>query len=418
MTLSITEFEPMLKEYYSGGTPDLLAYKKHALLAMVKKKEDWGGQENKYIIPLWVESAQAVAADFATALANKGNGTYDRFEMGRKKRYGFAQLDRLAMLASKKKPKAFLKAYTAEVDGVISQMGRDAAWNLYRTSTGKRGTVSTVSYAAGPPAVTTLTLANRAEVVGFSVGMTVVASDSAADPGVTAVDTFTARTVDRIDRSGGILYFDGEDLPTAGWGAGDHIHREGDIVTAGTFICLEGLEDHFPETAPTTGDAFQSVDRSVDTDRLAGVRVDASALTIEEGLIDAGMRLSEMGKSPDAVFMNPVRFGQLIKELGSKVVHDKVKAPGKASLGFDGIKVYTPAGTLTVISDPDCPHDVAWMLTMKTLVLASTGKYIHIADDDLKMLRSSSADEYEVRLAAYGNLGCNDPGANCRIKLA
>jgi hypothetical protein len=33
------------------------------------------------------------------------------------------------------------------------------------------------------------------------------------------------------------------------------------------------------------------------------------------------------------------------------------------------------------------------------------------------MLRSATADEYEVRLAAYGNLGCHDPGANLRIDL-
>lgn len=414
MTLNISEFEPMLKEYYAGPTPELLAYKNHPLLAMLKKRTDWGGQENKYVIPLWIETAQAVAADFSTALANKGQGTYDRFEMGRKNKYGFAQLDRLTMKASMKSPKAFLRAFTAEVDGVMSQLGRDTAWNIYRGGHGKRATVGSLSEGGGN---TTLTLANRADVVGFSVGMTVVASDSAADPGVTAVDTFTARTIDAIDRSAGTLTFTGELLATAGWATGDHIHREGDIVTAGTFIGIEGLDDHIPETAPTAGDSFQSVDRSVDTDRLAGLRIDGSSLTIEEGLIEAGTRLFEMGKNPTHVFMNPVRYGQLIKELGSKVVHDKVKAPGKASLGFDGIKVYTPAGTLPCLPDPDCPQDVVWVLDMKTWVLASTGPYPELFDDDVRMLRSATADEYEVRMGGYGNLGCHDPGANCRIDL-
>jgi len=412
MTLTISEFNPMLKEYYSGPTPELLTYKRHAFMAMLKKTTDWGGRDAAYIIPQWYETAQAVASDFTTALANKGNGQYTRFAMGQRKRYAFAQLDRLVMKASMKNPKAFLRAYTAEVDGAFSVFGRDAAWNLYRSETGKRGTV-------GSEVGDTITLSNRADIVGFSVGMKVVFSLNSADPGVTAVDSFAAFTVDAIDRGLGTLTFTGQD-PNADSGvvAADHIHREGDIVTAGTFIGLQGLEDHIPATAPGSGDSFQGVNRSADTDRLAGIRVDASTVTIEEGLIDAAIRLNEASKEPTHVFMNPVRLGQLIKELSGAIQRDKVKAPGKASLGFKAIRVFTPAGELPVIGDPDCPHNVAWMLDMKTWKLASTGPYPELADEDTTMLRSSTADEYEVRIAGYANLGCHDHGANARIALA
>lgn len=421
MVANLTTFNDMLKEYYAGPKPELLAYKDHPLLAMMPKSETWGGQENKYIIPLHVRAAQAVANDFATALANKGEGLYDRFEMGRKKKYGFAQLDRLALLASMQDPKAFLKLYTTEVNGVMEQMGADIAWNLYRNSHGARGRIAgttgaftNVAEAAGD---TTITLRDRSEIVGFEVGMKVVFSLGSAAPGVTAVHSFAAYTISAVDRSAGTLFFDGATLnTTSGVQNADWIHRQGDIVTAGTFIGIEGLDDHIPEAAPTST-LFQGVNRSVDTDRLGGLRISASSSSITDALVDGGMRLKEAGKAPDRIFMNPVRGGQLIKELGSNIVHDKVKAPGKASLGFDAIKVYTPAGTLPVVFDADCPQDVIWVLKMSTWKLASVKKMPHIADDDVTMLRSATADEYEVRLAAYGNLGCHDPGANLRIDL-
>jgi len=416
MTLNITEFNPMLKEYYTSRQVEELAYNDHPLLAMVRKETDWGGREDAYTMPAWLTSTQAIGADFTTAIQNKGNGTYLRFQMGQRKRYAFAQLDRLVMKASMKSPKSFLKAYTAEVNGAMNQYGRDLAWNLYRSETGKRATVGSITEPGGVD--TLLVLSNRADIVGFEVGMKLVFSDSAAAPGVTPVPGGLApRTIDAIDRSAGSLRFNGELLVTTdGVAAGDHAHRDADLVAAGSFICVQGLEDHIPATAPGAT-PFQGVDRSIDTDRLAGIRIDGTSLTMSEAFIDAGQRLREAGKRPDHIFCNPVRFGQLVKETSSDVVRDKVKSPSGASIGYDTVKVYTPAGVLPVVSDPDCPHDVAWMLNVKDLVLASTGKMPEIADEDTKMLRSPTQDEYEVRIAGYGNLGIFDHGAQARIAL-
>lgn len=419
MTLNYSEFDPMLKEYYSEKAVELLAYKDHPFLAMVPKKTDWGGRSDDsgsgYVIPIWHATSQATGAHFTVAQGNKGNGQYTRFQMGKKNKYGFAQLDRLTMKASMKSPKAFLKAFTSEVDGIKSQLGREAARSLYRDGKALCGTVG-ASYTSGA----TVPLSNRADIVNFEIGMVVVfSSDGGATERGTWSNASSQYTVDAVDRSAGTVTFTGQDPNgTDSVVATDTMHKYGDIETGGTYIDIEGLEAHIPETAPTSGDSFQGVDRSVDTDRLAGVRVDASSLTIEEGLIDAGMRLNEMGKRPTHVFMNPVRYGQLVKELSGRIIHDKVKAPGKASLGFDAIVCFTPAGNIPVIADPNCPHDVAWMLDLKTWVFASCGKYPEIADEDSTMLRAAGADAYEVRLAGYGNLGCHDPGANARIKLA
>ena len=418
MSLVISEFNPMLKEYYTSRQVEELAYNDHPLLAMIRKEEDWGGRDGAYTMPAWLTSTQAVGADFTTAINNKGNGVYLRFQMGQRKRYAFAQLDRLVMKASMKSPKAFLKAYTAEVNGALNQYGRDLAWNVYRSETGKRGTLGAISFDGTN---NLLTLSNRADVVGFEVGMKLKLSDGASAAGTVARDAFTDRgAISAIDRSAGVLTIPGPTDLTGiadAYTANDHIHRDADIVTAGTFICVQGLDDHIPATAPAAGDSFQGVDRSQDTDRLAGIRVDGTSLTMSEAFIDAGQRLREAGRRPSHIFCNPVRFGQLVKETESKVVRDKVKSPSGATIGFDTISVYTPAGVLPVVSDPDCPHDTAWMLNVKELVLASTGKMPEIAKEDTEMLRAATLDEYEVRIAGYGNLGIFDGGAHARISL-
>lgn len=412
MAADFTVFNDMLKEYYTSKSPELLASYDHPLYNLVPKTTDWGGESGKYIVPLHVERPQAVGADFATVLSNKGMaGVYDRFEMGRKKKYGFAQLDRLTMLASMKSPKAFLKLYTAEVNGTLSQIGADIAWNLYRDATGKRGTVGSIS-------TTTITLDKRTDVVGFSVGMKCVFTDGGSAAGAAQAGTSTLTgdyEITAINRSTGVLTFD-TDLAALGVAATDHIHRDGDIVSYGTYLGIEGLSAHIPETAPSSG-TFQGVDWTVDTDRLAGLRLAAASSTIEDALVDGGMRLKEAGKKVTHAFMNPYDGGRLIKELGAKVQHDKVKSPGKASVSFDAIKVYTPAGTVPVVFDADCPRDTIWMLNLNTWKLVSTNAAPHIFDNDVRMLRESNSDAYEVRCGAYLNLACNDPGSNLRIDL-
>lgn len=412
MTLNYSDFDPMLKEYYSSRRVELLAMRKHPLLALIPKVENWGGNEDTFKIPKWLTSAQAVGADFDAALAQKGRGNYLRSSMTKRKRYGFAQLDRLTMKASMKDPKAFMTAFTAEVNGIKSQMGRATAANLYRNDTGLRGTV-------GAEAGAVITLEDREEHVNFEVGQIYVFS---SDGGTTERGTWSLAlhqyTLDAIDRTAGTLTFTGQDPgATSSVVAGDTIHRYGAIVTGGSFIDIQGLEDHIPKVAPTAGDSFQGIDRSVDTDRLAGLRLDGSSLSIEEALMDGGQRLAEVGKEVDKVFMNPAIFNQLQKELTTRVIHDKVKSPRNASIAFPSIKLLTAGGEVDIVPDADCQANVIWMLNMKSWVLATTGTYPQIADEDVTMLRAQNADAYEVRIAGYGNLGCYDAGSNLRIDL-
>ena len=196
--------------------------------------------------------------------------------------------------------------------------------------------------------------------------------------------------------------------------AGDYIFTEGDRNAK-----ISGLAAWLPFTAPTSGDSFFGVDRSVDVSRLAGLRFDASALSIEEGLVKGLTRCNREGGKPKVVMANYTDWGNLELALGSKVQYMMSQASGRADIGFEGIQVKTNKGVSNVIADPFCPINYMYGLTMESWKLFSLKEPIRILDlDGNKVLRDSTSDSVELRVGGYFQLGCDAPGHNVVIKLA
>jgi hypothetical protein len=175
-----------------------------------------------------------------------------------------------------------------------------------------------------------------------------------------------------------------------------------------------------PVTAPTSGDSFWGVDRSVDVTRMAGVRFDGSSETIEEALIDASALVAREGGQPDMCFMPFASWAALEKSLGSKVQYVDVKHD-EADIAFAGIRIHAPYGPITVIPDRNCPSATAYLLQMDTWKFRSLGKAPHILTygmEGLEALRVGAADALEIRIGYYGNLVCNAPGWNCVVSLS
>jgi hypothetical protein len=422
MSLNIEEFTPMLEEYYTPERVNFLGYKDHPTMRMIKKVTNWTG--SKYIQPVHFHSSQAIAHVFSTMNAVEHQGGYERFEVERAKLYGKAKLERLAMKASAGKgARAFLQAYTTEVDGVLGQLGTDISRNLFQGRNRALGVAGSLNVAGN-----VVTLSQREDVVSFEVGMGIVVSSDGT--GANLVGAPTVRYISAIDRSAGALTFvdvrGGSTLATAlddasVWGTtfgngatAFTLHREGTITAADDTLGLAGFSEWIPATAPGGSDDHFGVNRSVDADRLAGLRIDGTGFSTEDALIEACVRLREANKTPDYAVMNPQRIGYLIREAGSKVVH----APDASKkLGTRTIGLYTPSGEVKVYGDASCPINDCYVLTSKTWKMVSTGTFPEIFSEDLRMLRDSDADAYEVRMGGYGNLSCSDPGANARISF-
>jgi hypothetical protein len=293
-----------------------------------------------------------------------------------------------------------------EIDGAINSLSRSLAVSLYGDGSGAIGQI-----ASDPGVGTTFTLSKTEDVTNFEVGMNIVFAATKA----AALTAGGARTITAVDRQTGIITVS-EDLNAAL--VTDFVFQEGDYKAADERRKVFGLEAWLPGTAPVGGDSFNTVDRSSDPTRLAGVRFDGSAMPIEEALIGAASSVARDGGRPDTAFCDFKTYASLEKSLGSRVRYNTVKAP-KVDIGFSGITVAGPKGDINILPDYNCTPDVMYMLQMDTWVLATLGDAPQFLDQDgNKMLRDAADDAYEVRLGYYGNLGCYAPGYNCRIALA
>jgi hypothetical protein len=201
--------------------------------------------------------------------------------------------------------------------------------------------------------------------------------------------------------------------------SGDINFVSGGLATASA-LRVSGLAAWLPVTAPSSGDSFWGVDRSADVTRLAGVRFDGSAESIEEALIDGASLVAREGGQPDMCFMNFTSYAALEKSLGSKVQYVDVKHE-EADIAFAGIRIHAPYGPITVVPDRSCPSQTAYLLQMDVWKFRSLGKAPHVLTyglEGLEGIRVGNADALEIRIGFYGNLVCSAPGWNCIIQLS
>lgn len=398
--LDLTSFDAALKQHYTRDRVKEMSYDDCPLLAMLPKMTKFGGKN----LPVAVQfgNPQGVSNKFVNAQANKRPSSYDDFVLTRAKGYGLASIDNETLLAAKSDADAFLDAATSEIDGVINSTKNALSRALFGNGSGSIG------LAAAGTTTTSIVLADVNDVVNFELNMTLQSAATelgAVDPGVGVITA--------IDRGTGVITISPA-IPALA--SGRFIFQDGDAPDgSGQLYAVTGLQGWIPATAPSATPFFGVV-RTRDTDRLGGVRYDGTLETIEEALIGCAHRLAREGARPDVVFMNPIKVGQLVKALGSKVEYDVVCSADVADIGFEAIKIRTPIGTLKVVSDRYCPLEEAWMLQMNTWKLYSLGDAPRILDTDgLRFLREAAADSVEVRVGYYAQLGCSAPGWNAHI---
>lgn len=402
MALDLVSFDAALKQHYTSDRIENMVYSDNPLLALLPKYEQFGGRNLP--IPVIYGNPQGRSATFATAQSNKTNSQLIDFVLTRNSDYSLASIDNETIEASKGNANAFMEAATTEIDGAMQAATRSLAIAAFGSGSG------TIGQASAAATGTSLQLKDVEEVTNFEVGMELVFS--ATDGGGTVKSGSV--TVTGVNRDSGEVTVDALSAIDGGTGIAqdDFVFVQGDYDQK-----LRGLAAWLPATAPTSGDSFFGVDRSVDATRLAGVRYDGSSEPIEEALIGAASRVGREGGRPNYCVMSYSKYAELEKALGSKVQYVDIRI--NAEIGFRGIVVNGPRGPIRVIADQNCPESVAYMLQLDCWKLYSLGKAPRILDmDGLKMLRESNADAVEVRIGYYAQMGCKAPGYNARIQLS
>lgn len=409
MSQDMTGFDAALKDHYKDVRVENLVYKNNPFMALVPKKEDFGGR--RWTCPIIYGNPQGRSKTFATAQTRSSSveSKIESFDITRVKDYGVADIDGETMEASKGDINAFMDAATTEIDGIIRELTHSLANNLYRTTDAYRGQVN----AEPSEAATAITLKSTADIAGFEVGQQLLIYSAASGGSIRTYDgSLSTLTVTAVNRSTGVITCGSETYDASGdIAADDYIFVNGDRGNG-----IAGLEDWLPASAPgATG--FYGVDRSVDPTRLGGQRLDGSTMPIEEALIEGDSVVSREGGALTHYFMNQAKFRQLKKSLGSKVQYVDQKS-AYAGVSFKGVMIEGDKGPITVLPDHNCPSNRIFGVDMSCWTLASLGKAVRVLNGDgLQMLRQASSDGYEVRYGFYGNLGCKAPGWNINIQV-
>lgn len=408
---TVTTLQPILKQVYEKLAQETL-YDAKPLYALMPKDTKFVGENIQ--IPLRYSPEPGGSATFSSALANRGPSGYKRFALTRRKDYAIGSLETELVRAAKGgNTAAVIDAMESTIRGLRNTALRSLCRSLYGAGGGFRAQVTSGM------ASSTITLLNPKDIVWFEVGMKL---DGSANDGLSGAATAggAAAKIVSINRDSGTLTNDG----SANWNAATGINglsanwylfRQGDFG-----LTMIGLDGWIPSTVSAT--AFFGVDRTLDSERLAGCRITPATTgytysTIEGACLAILERVYMAGGAPDKIFLHPQRYKRLCDELGAKKVYNDVKS--EAGISFKGVYIEGQGGPCTVMSDPCCPRDTGWALTMDTWKLRTLGEPFSITDDDgnAPWMREADDDAIQIRLATYGNPSCDAPAYNGRFDL-
>lgn len=409
MSLDLTALDAAMKQYYNEAMYAELVLKDNPFLALIPKDEKFRGKNMP--IPLKISDGGGVSSTFSTALsqASAGAPKFEDFLLTHAQLFSLAEVDGLAVEAAQTSAGAFIDAVTASADSVYNNLARQVALQLFRSGAGELGQVSAEPSETSGTFV--LTLSSAASVTNFGVGQTIqLFAALSGGSAKTSDGSDDEWVIAGVDESAGTLTLTGTYNSSGNIAANDYIFLEG--TRGGQLV---GLAGWLPSSSPSAT-AFFGVDRTVDATKLAGVRHDGSAQSIEEALIDASYKVGKVGGRPDIVLMSFEQYGKLVKSLGAKVQYVDLSA---GEVGFRAVEIHGPRGTMKIVADMNCPTDVAYLIEPKSWKLCSAGKAIGpiIQDEGAMWLRAPSADGIQCRFAFRGNLACNAPGHNAVVKL-
>lgn len=418
-----TTFDGMLKQYYDSQAVHNLVYNKNRFLTMVDKDTEYTGDTYKKGIIYGSNSTNSAVASVSAALAAVNNQQVMAWNVtSRAKQYGWAIWSRETMLASAANAGAFASVAKVNMDNKLRDMGNTIAGLCYRSSFGDQGTIATtvngVTFNAGGKQIQ-LTISS--DIVNYEVGQQL--DVSAAQGGSIRAEGTSGNglIVTGVDRTLGILTF-GFNVNDATNGipniaAGDFLYVKGNAANGSTSVCTFGIEAWIPATSPGTNDSFWGFNRSVDT-RLSGQRVNATdGRALEEAMIEAAEIVAREGGELDHFFCSHSAFSKMLKEQQGRTLHYE-DVETDMGISFRGLKLHTASGDALIIPDRACPANRIYGLQLDTWTLASLGELVqNVNEDDLTMLRSVGADNFETRFASYHQLVCGAPAFNVNIQI-
>ncbi len=334
-------------------------------------------------VPLEYGNPQGRAHQFANAQNQQTASDVVSYFVYAVQDYQLVTITNLLMEQTKSNAGAFVDEASRTLDNGFRNLSNNMAFELFYGGTASRGVISSAGVSTSGTTLT-FTLSNPQQIVQFEPGMSLQGSltDGGAAILGSGSSVLVAQVVSVNRGTGQISAVVVQDTFSTSWAAGTYLQVYGDIGTAGAstiagMLGLSGMQAWVPAADPGSTDNFWGVNRSADVTRLGGLRYNASAQSISEGLTSALAFANREGASIDLIIIDFVSYSTLINELGAKVQyvmleHDEVE------VAFEAVHFHSAYGKVPVLADRSCQPQTAWCLTTDTWKLRTLGKAPHI----------------------------------------
>lgn len=376
-----------------GKLDDDLVYKQSQFFMELDKDTSFEGSTYNHTI--LITDVAGASNTFSSASNGSSPLQNKQFAVAMKPVYSVAGIDRIVIKTAHGGDGSNANALKTTTDSTV----RAASNLLAKQLTNAGGALGQVNSTANTQ---TIPLVNPADVTKFEVGD--VLNFASATSGGTLRGGGLTTTIVAVDRNAGTLsgsaYLNANSIALNDW-----------LVPAGVYNnTLKSVGDWIPATAPSVGESFLGIDRSVDS-RAYGIIYDATGLSVEDAIINGCAAAAERGGYPDIALMSPRKYAQLQKELGDRKQFTDVKSQD-GTVGFRNIVL---DDGMRIVRDQWTPDNAIFLLVKSDWQLKSAGPAVTLFDDDVPMLRQSAGDGYELRCGGYSGLLCKAPGHQVRV---
>lgn len=407
----VSNHEKVLQRFYARGLKHI-ARPECVFCREVPKNQSYRGQVRSALVigDGGGSSRQLSVAQSAHTAAKLEAFTFTEQDLA--KEYSVVEVDNLAQHWADGKG-ALVPLLTQQINSKIRNVVRSYQLGAYATTQYRiMGTVSS------SPSGAWFKLSNAFEARRFRIGDRIEAAATAlaarvgpvAGAQVCAVNAGAAKI--KVNATAAVVL--------TGLANGYKVFRAGDApngVTAGAAPAgYRGLPQWLAG-GDATSTLWFGVNRTQDTEKLAGHKVNLSSEgTMEGAIIQLASVLHDRTQGeakPDRVYVPVDKFARLIRELQSKDRYSGQQEDVK--FGYSYIKSLFGPYSLRIVPDPALQLNSMFMLTMPTWENISVRSVPHFdMDDGNRMLRKSDADSTEIRIKAYSQFFCHIPYHNAQ----
>jgi hypothetical protein len=198
--------------------------------------------------------------------------------------------------------------------------------------------------------------------------------------------------------------------------------RQGEFLpsSSGAIDMIAPLQAYLPP-APVTSTLF-NVDRSIDS-ILSGFQPADASITgksisarIKRCVNEHREQLGYMSDDSelDCAYMNPIDWGKCEEELTTHLSRTPAKT---AEDGYQYLEIQTANGVMMLISEPQCPRGVIFLLSQDDIVWHTpTGTVAEMVDQDGSIVsRMANSNDLELRPVSYIAAKMSAPFKHCRL---